>query len=246
MQELDDGLEQLDLLLEDAKGPLLGAYALRSYRSLSLRVKGQVEAGRFEDASRVERLFSVLSSRYVHVLSAHRAGNGLPLCWDVALAYSGQDNGTVLQQLLLSTNALLNLELGVSAATAMRGQRFEGLAADFERLRRMLLEQLELANSGLARVAPALKWIGFGMGKPKQWLVSQCAQQFQESAWDFGRRLSELDPAFWPAAIADRDSLTSELAWKIAAPSIPARIALYCLHLLERPPALGEVGPTSR
>jgi hypothetical protein len=242
MQDLAEVLAQLDVLLDRGEPSLAGGYFTRVYRQLAARVSRELAKGQFDDVPRLGRLLSVLSSRYLHAVAAHRAGNDLPLSWDVALSFARDGKGTVLQQLLLGGNALFNLELGVSAATIMRGQRFETLEADFARLERIVLDHLGSDEGGLHRMASILPWFGFGMGKPREWLLSESALQFRENAWSFGRRLSELDPAYWPAAIADRDSLASELGWKIAAPNLPARVVLFGLRFFERSQAGTALG----
>ncbi|MGC4068497.1 MAG: DUF5995 family protein [Polyangiaceae bacterium] len=240
--DLADALAQLDVILEDAKLAFAGGSFTRFYRQLAVRVSRELAAGQFEDASRIARLFSVVSSRYLHAIAAHRAGSDLLLSWDVALSFVREGKGSVLQEQLLGTNALLNIELGVSAAKVMRGHKFDALEADFRHLERIVLDHLEDFDSRRNPISPILQWFGFGMGKPKRWLLAESALRFHENAWGFGKRLSELDPAFWPAAIADRDTLASELAWKIAGPSIPTRVVLVGLRLFERPTERGPDG----
>jgi len=64
----------------------------------------------------------------------------------------------------------------------------------------------------------------------------QCTPQksFRETAWEFGQKLSELDPAFWAVAISDRDSLVSDLGWTLLSPNAPRDLWFWWMAKLER------------
>jgi hypothetical protein len=235
MQEIDRTLERLDEIIAMAvKTKQKYGYFAAVLRRTVGRVNSGIEAGLFEDGERISRLEGCLAGRYFRAFEAFQSGAALPQAWEVAFTAAKQDRCTMLQHLLLGMNAHIYLDLGIAAAQTMREGEFVKLDHDFAILNEIRFTELEPANNGFGRFARLIALFDYGMCSTDVWLARQGRTRFLESNWAFGKKLSELDPAYWAVAISDRDSLVSELAWRIVAPGFRYSVPLVCSKLLER------------
>jgi hypothetical protein len=232
MAELDDGLTRLaDLVAEATRTrKRWGYFAALRYR-VARRVKAAATDGLFENSELAVQLERGLLKRYFRVIEAHRMGGMMPQSWEIALSATEQSQWAILQHLLLAMSAHLYLDLGVCAAELMRGRDYATLDRDFATLNDLLFNELERAR--LMRACPVVTWPNRGMGQADIWLARRGRALLDESTWNFGRKLSEMDPAYWAATISSRDSTLSELSWQVLSPGFPSNWLLWCGRRLE-------------
>jgi hypothetical protein len=235
MHDIDAVISRLDEIIEEARRTRQGWGCFAAmYRRATYQVKRAIDSGLFDDGKRMSQLDYQLALHYFRALDAFRDGGGLFQSWEVALTAMRDNRCTLVQQLLLGMNAHIYLDLGIAAATTMRGNDYGTLHRDFRLVNDILVGELEPAQNRLGRLSPLSRLLASGMGRSNEWLTEQGRVSFRESAWAFGKKLSELDPAYWPGAVADRDGLVTELAWKIDSPSFPTSFALFWVRLFER------------
>jgi Family of unknown function (DUF5995) len=228
MQELDRALEQLDgIVAEATKSKQKYGYFAALHRRSVARVKRAIHDGLFQDGDRMVRLEAALFNQYFRAFSAYRSGKSLPIAWEVTFASEKNPNCTMLQHLLLGMNAHLHLDLGIAAAQSMKSDARGLRENDFMLRMNLLLSEIKPEAIGLGRFARAVALFDNGMCNTDVWLARQGRLRFHESAWDFGKKLSEMDPAYWASATSDRDSLVTELAWTILSPRLGDNTTLF-------------------
>jgi hypothetical protein len=67
------------------------------YHNITIRVRDGIANGRFEDGPRLERLDVIFASRYLHALTAYRAGQVHSQCWAVAFRLANTWPPLILQ-----------------------------------------------------------------------------------------------------------------------------------------------------
>jgi hypothetical protein len=234
MQEIDVALERLNEIVALAtKTKQKYGYFAAMHRRMTYRVKQGIVAGLFENGELMARLEGCLAGHYVRAFTAFQSGGTLPQAWEIAFNAVKHDRCTMLQHLLLGMNAHVFLDLGVAAAETMKMNVFSKLKHDFAVKNDLLFNELEPQNNGFGRFARYVALFDYGLCSTDVWLLRQGRTWFRESNWDFGKKLSELDPAYWAVAISDRDSLVSELAWRIVSPGFRYSVPLVLSKLIE-------------
>lgn len=160
------------------------------YRRVTERVKAGIEAGRFEDGPRMERLDVVFANRYLSAWDRWRSGGQVAACWRVAFMAGGRWRPVILQHLLSGMNAHINLDLAIAAAETCPGAEIDSLENDFDRINQLLFEQVNPVEERLAEVSP---WIGlvdaFG-GRAEDHVVNFSIATARGAAWTNAVRLS--------------------------------------------------------
>src|SRR5690606_25957110 len=115
-------------------------YFAALYERVTTNVRRALVAGDvFEDNPRMERLDVVFANRFLTAWDRHRRGEAPTQSWQVAFAVLDDPQPLVVQHLLLSMNAHINIDLGVAAATiAPTPAALEALWPDFKRINDVL------------------------------------------------------------------------------------------------------------
>jgi hypothetical protein len=200
---------------------------------MSQRVREGVDAGLFEDGRHLAQIESELAKRFLHAVEAHKTGGLLSESWEIALAAVKRSDCALMQGLLLCMNAQFYLDLGLVSADAMRGKVYDLALRDFMKLSEIRWREFGVGVSVLLRHAPVCRLLLHGVPHAEYWFFRPILRHLRESPWDFGKRLTELDPAYWAVTVADRDALVAELASLIASPQGSMWLLLKCARLGE-------------
>ncbi|MEM7538341.1 MAG: DUF5995 family protein, partial [Chloroflexota bacterium] len=136
---IDEVIHELDKILEWSRehNSRVG-YFTALYRKVTIQVKEDILAGRFEDNERMERLDVIFANRYLAAFDAYQAGNPVTEVWQVAFDAAPRWRPIVLQHLLIGMNAHINLDLGIAAATVAPGEQLATLENDFNQINTVL------------------------------------------------------------------------------------------------------------
>ena len=120
-QTIDEVLVQIDDIIDQtvANDNLLCAFAY-IYRRTTQKIKDAIEAGRFEDAKRMEKLDVTFANLYIQAFHNFQFSKKIPLSWEFSFKAINQ-NISLVQHILLGMNAHINLDLSVAAATIATG-----------------------------------------------------------------------------------------------------------------------------
>ena len=155
---IDEVVEQLSAIVRWASdnNSRLG-YFPALYRKVTLKVRDGIHDGMFDDAQRMERFDVSFANRYLEAFMAFRAGGTTSSCWQIAFQSTTEFWPIVLQHLLLGMNAHINLDLGIAAATTMRGKDLEAIHGDFNKINGVLAALLDDVQNELAQLWPGVR-----------------------------------------------------------------------------------------
>ena len=151
---IDEVIAQLDDIIARSRHEKsrLGYFAVL-YRSVTVKVKEGISAGRFDDGPRMERLDVIFANRYLEVLERFRRGEPTSKCWRASFTAVTSWCPIVLQHLLLGINAHINLDLGIAAALTSPGDQLPALRRDFDGINNILCAMLDDVQDKLAKVS---------------------------------------------------------------------------------------------
>jgi hypothetical protein len=155
---IDQILADLDRIIDDSRRAKsrIGFFAAM-YRQVTLRVQQGIEAGEFEDGSRMDRLDAVFAKRYIEAVDAWKAKGQPTRSWQISFdAADADDRRLILQHLLLGMNAHINLDLGIAAAEVAPGDSINGLKRDFDYINVILNDMLDSVQKAVGKHSPMM------------------------------------------------------------------------------------------
>lgn len=189
------------------------------YRKTTIEVKNGLEAGRFEDAERLERLDVVFADRYLDAYDCYMRGETPTEAWAYAFQMAGSGYPSVIQHLLLGMNAHINLDLGISAAGIAPGDALPALKADFDTVNDILGELVDRVQEDVCAVFPAFRALDALAGALDERAVHFSVRKARDGAWTKARRLAGLPAGADHAPhIRDFDRETARFARAICPP----------------------------
>jgi hypothetical protein len=203
IDEVVDGLSAIISWASDHNSRL--GYFPAVYRKVTLKVRDGIQSGMFDDPQRMERFDVVFANRYLESLKAFRAGGSSSLCWLLALQSTTEFWPIVLQHLLLGMNAHINLDLGIAAATTMRGEGLEAIHGDFNTMNDILASLVDEVQNGLAQLWPGLRLLNPVLGNIDNSVVNFSMKKARDHAWTAAQAFTSLPDEAWSEAVAIQD-----------------------------------------
>ncbi|HEX6042568.1 DUF5995 family protein [Longimicrobium sp.] len=213
-------------------GSRLGFFACL-YRSVTVRVAQGIDAGRFQDGPRMERLDVIFANRYLAALEAYQAGRRPTRSWVAAFDAAKGANLLILQHLLLGMNAHINLDLGIAAAQAAPGREIAGLHHDFQEISRLLGEMLDGVQDKIASVSPWMGILDRVGARTDEEICAFCMGGSRDLAWKWAQRFATTDRVRLPYEIDALDRVVSTMAIPIHTPGLLLRSALSAIRMRE-------------
>jgi len=231
---IDGVIDSLTRIIDAAvaQNSRLGYFAAL-YRTVTIRVKEGIAAGRFEDGSRVERLDVVFANRYLEAFEEFRKGRPVTGSWRVAFEAAAAWSPIVLQHLLLGMNAHINLDLGIAAAEVAPGAQLPGLKNDFNRINDVLFELIHTMEERVAGVSP---WIGLLAtlgGRTDDQIVRFNLTAARALSWRTAGLMAGLPAGARPGSIARLDTVVETLGRAILRPGPLLRAGLWVIRSRE-------------
>lgn len=172
----------------------------------------------FLDGPRMARLDVIFANRYLQALHQYREQEACSYCWKVAFVIADRfPTHLILQELLVGTNAHINLDLGIAAAEAAPGQAIHGLKADFYAINKILNALVDEIKDDLTHLSPRMAWIlKFMVGEDA--MIEFSIRFARDEAWKFAKKLAALPVDEWGLHIDFRDDGTAKLGNIIGRP----------------------------
>ncbi len=219
MGSIDDVLTSLDRVVDRAheEADPCGYFAVL-YRTVTAAVKDELQAGRFDDAERMERLDTLFADRYLDAVEARQAGAAATASWQLTFDAAGRWRPLVLQHLLVGVNAHINLDLGIAAARCVPPDELPALRGDYDRINAILASMIGDFHQALREVSP---WLGlldrFGARGPGE-LVRFSIVAARAGAWRFATQLAATPAPRWSTTIAERDRRVAAVGDRVLHP----------------------------
>jgi hypothetical protein len=232
---IDEVVSRLDAVIARSRreNSRLGFFACL-YRSVTVRVAEGIDAGRFQDGPRMERLDVIFANRYLAALEAYQAGRRPTRSWVAAFDAARGGNLLILQHLLLGMNAHINLDLGIAAAQTAPGRDLPGLQHDFREISRLLGEMLEGVQDKIARVSPWMGLLDRVGARTDEEICTFCLGGSRDLAWKWAQRFATTDRGRLPHEIDALDQVVAALALPIRTPGFFLRPALTAIRMREQ------------
>ncbi|MCW5923844.1 MAG: hypothetical protein KIS77_15990 [Saprospiraceae bacterium] len=239
MQSIAEVIARLEQIVAWSKeqGSPLGYFAA-VYLQITLAVRDGIEAGVFENGSRMEQLDVRFASRYFDAFDAWQAGKPCSQSWKTAFESASNEHLTALQHVLLGINAHINLDLGIAAAQTRSGDAIFGLRKDFDRINDIIAALTDRMQERLADIWLPFRLLDWFLRTDDEGWIHFSIKVARGTAWKaavalaFARQL-ETEKAL----IQELDTSVAFFAQKIVAPGLGVGIGLRLMRRGER----GEV-----
>jgi hypothetical protein len=203
-----DELRSVALAAEDASGHFPAMYA-----RITHDIETAAAAGRFADASRMERFAEAFAHWYPRL---RHDGAPVPGCWRASFDVAGDSRLMIVQHLLLGINAHVNHDLPqVVVALAPRGSDLAALRPDFDSVNDILAESLPTVLRSLGTVS---RWVNTAAVLGGGRLFDFSLQVARRQAWDAAGRMHALDDTGRAEYAAELDRLVRVLAYMLVHP----------------------------
>ena len=160
----------------------------------------------------------IFAERYIDALERHLQGQPTTRAWHRVFNAADDWWPIVLQHLLLSINAHINLDLGVAAAATSPGDSINDLKADFDRVNSILGSLVGDVERQLTEIWPSLVWLSRIAGDKDDVVINFSIEKARRNAWDVARQLAPLDDAARSATIDRVDAKTTLIGHAIRHP----------------------------
>jgi len=197
----------LETIITDSitSGSRIGYFAAL-YKRMTLAIADGIQAGKFQDNARMERLDVTFANRYLVTREQWFAGELHGQSWLQAYAATNSSQYTVLQQLLIGINPHIMIDLGVAAARTCPGEQFASLEHDFNTVNDVILSLFPVIDAELDALSPFENFVDHSfLGWIKNKAIDVGIDAGRKSSWDFARSLAYLDLPAQAVAIGKRD-----------------------------------------
>lgn len=213
-------IDALGEVVADARrrGDRIGLFAAL-YRRTTEGVRDGIEAGRFDDPARMERLDVVFAERYFAAYDAHRRGETPAGPWRYAFARAAEDGHLALQHLLLGVNAHIALDLGVSACATCGPGALRALEHDFFVINDILAEMVDRVQRDLNAVSPRMASLDRLGGPADERLAAAFLARARRAAWRKALRYDAAPPERRAPLLRRWDDQVTRVARRICPPA---------------------------
>lgn len=211
-ETIEEVLQELDNIIDQtvASNNFLGIFAY-VYRRTTAQIKLAVENKTFEDNARMEKFDVAFANLYLAAYHSYQNRQSLSKSWQTAFD-AQSERLTSIQHLIMGMNAHINLDLGVAAATVMRGQPIQLIENDFRKVNQILADLTEEMQERLTKISPlmfVLDWIG---EKTDERIVNFSIREAREQSWRNAKLIWALDEPGRQAGIDGVDEIVAGIS----------------------------------
>jgi hypothetical protein len=236
-ETIDDIIARLDQVIErcSREHSKLGYFAVL-YRNVTVQVQRSINAGRFEDGPRMERLDVIFANRYLDALDRHWRGEKPTKSWLAAFQAAHIHSPIILQHLLLGMNAHINLDLAIAAVQTAPGAELPALKRDFYEITVLLDEMIDSVQERIDLVSPWFRILDRVGGRTDERICAFAIGEARDLAWRAAERLAALSPAEFEREATQHDEIVARLGQDIRSPGGLLGYGLRLIRVRERHP----------
>ena len=208
--------EVIDCAIEtkSANGIFAALYIVVTEKIRDGILKGDI----FEDNPRMERFDVIFANRYLKAIWEHQNGLNSPHACKVAFIVADRfPTKTILQELLVSMNAHINLDLGIAAAETSPGDAIDSLKNDFDSINTILGSLVDEIKEDISKMSPRFGLIIRFM-VAEDAIMNFSIKVARKKAWKFAKQLAPRSGAAFEAIVNQKDLETAKLGRLVASP----------------------------
>ena len=235
MQKAEDLAKHLSQIVaeERQKGGAAGYFAALYLRMTRAVIAG-IEAGRFEDGPRMERLIMVFGARYLEAYQRYNSGVAAGKAWQAAFEAHQQNRVSIIQHLLLGINAHINLDLGIAAGEIAPGPAIETLRKDFDTINAVIAGLVDDIQDRLGSMSFPMRLLDRLAGTADESVANFSIHAARAASWQAARACAHAQPGAERAAlISGLDAAAYQLAQGIVNPGWLANLILVPVRWFE-------------
>ena len=198
------------IILESINANKRGGYFASLYYKVTTRIKEGLQKNEFEDPARMEKMIVLFANRYFAAIDGLKNGSTISASWQEAFNGGKKFSPIVLQHLLLSMNAHINLDLGIVAAENAGNQNIQNIRRDFDNINTIIGSLVFEVINELNKVSPLLSLFGLHAGN-ESILIQFSITNARDGAWSFSESLHLKKGAEFDACITARDETIRNL-----------------------------------
>jgi len=228
---IQEVLDALDRIIDDTikENSFLGIFAF-VYRRVTAQIQREIELQHFDDNERMEAFDVAFANRYISAVRGYKNNQPVSQSWKIAFDCQ-QDNLTIIQHLMMSMNAHINLDLSMAASTAMKGKPILDLKNDFEKINEILsglTNEVQRKLGNVSKLMFILDWIGKNKDEK---ILDFSMKKARAFAWKNAVQLSALTDEEKQSRIGHIDNIVLELSKCIKTPR--SRILQFLLSIIQ-------------
>jgi len=235
MQKAEDLAKHLSQIVaeERQKGGAAGYFAAL-YLRMTWAVIAGIEAGRFEDGPRMERLIMVFGARYLEAYQRCNSGVAAGKAWQAAFEAHRLNRVSIIQHLLLGINAHINLDLGIAAGETSPGPAIETLRKDFDTINAVIAGLVDDIQDRLGSMSFPMRLLDRLAGTADESVANFSIHAARAASWQAARAYAHAQPGAERAAlISGLDAAAYQLAQGIVDPGWLANLILVPVRWFE-------------
>lgn len=235
---IEEVLAQLEDIISNAEkdNDRIGYFAAL-YHRVTLKVKEDLDAGLFENGSRLAYLDVLFANRYIFAAREWKKDPNSPLVsksWKIAFDNLSSPSKLVLEHLLLGMNAHINFDLGIAVVEAAKnGGNMVDLRRDYNAINNILAALTYSIFNKLNLISPFLSVLGFTGTKSNSMLVQFSLGNARDGAWGFATDLNTKTGNDYLSFIAERDTTIEDLGKLLVKSKGMMKIGIFIIHLFE-------------
>jgi hypothetical protein len=208
-------------------------YFAALYRQVTLKVKAGIDGGVFDDPARMSRFDALFANEYFKAYEKFRAHEATSRTWQFTFDRTLSGRPIILQNLALSINAHINLDLGIVAGKTFAGDALEDFHDDFDRINDILASLIPFAAETVGQFSPLIGELSDIGGDDLMDVLEFSVVAARDDAWRAATLLSLTPSPIRPLVIEALDAKTKLLGRVVADPAEPVATVLRRIHRTE-------------
>ncbi|MFV0593042.1 MAG: DUF5995 family protein [Draconibacterium sp.] len=235
VNSIDDVIEILDSIIQESiKNKDTLGYFAALYQRVTIEVKEGIEANRFDDGPRMEKLDVTFAKRYIDAYYDWHSGLPVSLSWEKAFQQAANKQLLVIQQLLLGMNAHINLDLGIAAAEVSDADTIGSLENDFKHINEILSSMVNEVQENLSSIWPFLRKILSLSGKIDNYIVDFSMKIARDGAWKFATEFVMYKHSDQPEQLSIRDQKVAKIEQIVSRPGKWIQAIIWIIRMTEK------------
>lgn len=199
------------------------------YVVVTEKIKEGIEKGNvFQKNDRMERLDVIFANRYLEAYHAHLHGGPMTETWKLGFQVAEQfPSHIILQELLASMNAHINLDLGIASAEVAPGEELADLHKDFLAVNQILGDLTGKVRRSINHLSPRIAMVDSWFGKADDVILNFSLRKARDAAWEFAQELAPLPRDEWEPLIHQHDLKMLKFGKGVASPGFLAWLVVW-------------------